>query len=171
MNGQRTEMSKMSAKKRRELALQGIDNPMSTFRPTVAKATSRKPAKRATDTGPDAPTVDLVLDRDQHSCVLCGGGVGDRRGTDYSIHHRLLRSQGVNNSPSNLITLCGSGTTECHGAVHAKPKWARSFGGWLLRSTDNPAVYPVLIERASRWVLLTNNGYYVTTAAPSDVAA
>jgi 5-methylcytosine-specific restriction endonuclease McrA len=175
-------LSPISKKRRAELAEQGITNPMSSFRPRPTKlpaeltraprmATPAK-AKRRTDTGPDAATHDAVCERDGYSCCLCGGGVGDRRGTDYSIHHRKLRSQGVDNSLPNLILLCGSGSTGCHQAVHAKPKWAREFGGWILKGSDDPAAYPVLVEKADRWVLLTPGGRRVTTSAPArDEAA
>jgi hypothetical protein len=171
-------MAAMSAKKKAELAAAGIVNPVSTFRPKAPKmaaprSLSKAPAKRQADTGPDAETRDLVLERDQHSCVICGYGVGDCRGVDYSIHHRLLRSQGVDNSLPNLVVACGSGTTGCHGAIHAKPKWARDTGGWYLKGSDNPATFPVLIERGARWVLLLPNGRTRTVAAPAsdEVAA
>jgi len=177
----RTPLSPISKKKRAELAGQGITNPMSTFLPRPAKlpvemvrtpkmATPAK-AKRRTDTGPDAATHDAVCERDQYSCCLCGGGVGDRRGIDYSVHHRKLRSQGVDNSLPNLILLCGSGSTGCHQAVHAKPKWAREFGGWILKGSDDAATYPVLVEKADRWVLLTPGGRRVTTSAPDSAVA
>lgn len=169
-----------SDKRRRELADAGIDYPTSTFRPKPSKLAvpslvrAVKPvAKRSGSNDPDKATVDAVLERDMYYCLLCGGGIGDLRGVDYSIHHRKLRSQGGDNSLPNLVLLCGSGCTGCHGAVHAKPKWAREFGGWILKSTDDPATYPVLVDRADRWVLLTPGGRRVTTPAPghSEVAA
>jgi len=135
-------------------------NPVHTSRTDVAKV-DRKPARRRY-TGPDANTVDAILERDQHSCVVCGFGLVGVRGVDWSIHHRLRRSQGLDNSAPNLISVCGNGTQGCHGAIHARPKWAREFGGWLLRSTDDPATFPVLVERGVRRVLLTVDGAYAT---------
>jgi len=46
-------------------------------------------------------------------CELCGSGnpMGANRG---GVHHRLPRSRGGSDIPSNLITLCGA----CHTAVH-----------------------------------------------------
>lgn len=35
-------------------------------------------------------------------------------------HHRLRRSQGGSDQPSNLIWTCSS----CHGHIHANPAWA-----------------------------------------------
>jgi hypothetical protein len=177
MSAPRKPLAQFSKKRLEALAAQGIDHPASTFTPRTPKLAAaggiklpaRPAAKAATkreSTDPDPATRDAVLERDMYYCLLCGGGIGDRRGVDYSIHHRKLRSQGGDNSLPNLILLCGSGTTGCHGAVHAKPKWARKFGGWLLKSTDDPAAFPVLIDKADRWVLLTPGGRRVTTSAP-----
>ena len=53
-------------------------------------------------------------------------------------HHRKRKSHGVDNTPPNLIPVCGSGTTGCHGYVHANP--AISYEkGWLVHSWDDPA--------------------------------
>ena len=43
-------------------------------------------------------------------CVICGG-------IDISIHHILPRGQGGDDVWENLVPLCGSGTTGCHGGV------------------------------------------------------
>lgn len=64
---------------------------------------------------------------------------------DYSIHHRLLRSQGGTNAPANLLTLCGSGVTGCHGWVHANPGIAYELG-LLVHPWDDPEAVPVLTE-------------------------
>ncbi len=56
-------------------------------------------------------------------------------------HHRKLRKHGGTDEPVNLIDLCGSGTTGCHGYVHHNP--AISFAkGWLVHSWDDPAEVP-----------------------------
>lgn len=166
----RTPLVKMSDRKLAALAAAGV-RASSTF----ASVTSRTPVKpttrRPVDTGPGAATVDLVVERDHFSCMLCGYGVGDHRGVDWSIHHRLRRSQGLDNSPSNLITVCGNGTQGHHAAIHARPKWARDFGGWLLKGSDDPAGFPVLVERGARWVRLTADGLYVASAPPAGLAA
>jgi hypothetical protein len=104
-------------------------------------AKARKP-KRARDTGPDKATVIAVLERDGWQCVKYGGAAHGRRGVDYSVHHRKLRSQGGDNGLANLITLCGSGTTGDHGWCHANPAAARD-GGWIVRGVDDPLLVPV----------------------------
>jgi hypothetical protein len=128
----------MSAKRRAQLAELGITYPTSTLLPKPSKRKG-KPA----DTGPDAHTVELVLQRDAYQCVICADPLHGLRGVDYSLHHRKLRSAGVDHRASNLISLCGNGTAGCHGAVHAEPAKARR-GGWMLRGTDDPSAVPVL---------------------------
>ncbi len=84
------------------------------------------------------------LRRDKYKCVICGrpliGCV-----TGYSIHHRHMRSHNWDgiNSPSNLISVCGSGTTGCHGRIHANPEDAYNHG-WLLHAwEEQPAEVPL----------------------------
>lgn len=60
------------------------------------------------------PTAD-VYHRDEFRCFRCGANV---IAAPRSIHHRMLKSGGGKDDMVNLITLCGSGTTGCHGAVH-----------------------------------------------------
>jgi hypothetical protein len=81
----------------------------------------------------------LVYKRDAWCCVRCGLFV---MGQPHNVHHRIRRSQLGPHSPENLILLCGSGTTGCHGWVHANPKVAR-LNGWLLRSGDIPLLTTV----------------------------
>lgn len=109
--------------------------------------------------GPTPEVVEAALDRDSYSCVCCGMGVGpEGRGVGWSVHHRLLRSQGPDHSIQNVIILCGSGTTLCHGRVHAEPAASRA-GGWMLSGRQEPLAVPVLIA-GQRWVFLTSTGLY-----------
>lgn len=64
--------------------------------------------------------------------------------------------------PSNLITLCGSGTTGCHGWVHGHPREAR-LNGWIVskyRAAETVSI-PVLYGQPDRagWHTLTDDHY------------
>lgn len=114
-------------------------------------------AKRVRDTGPSKSVVDLVLARDGHGCVRCGKSSGVR-----SVHHRRPRRAGGDrrpdtNSPANLITLCGSGVSGCHGWVEQHRAVAQ-LKGWLLSANDEPSAVvldtwwgPVRIDHEGRW--------------------
>jgi len=67
------------------------------------------------------------------------------------MHHRRRRSQGGQDSVENLVLLCGSGTTGCHGWVHAHPADART-AGFLVASWDDPAPIPIRTPRG--WALI-----------------
>ncbi|MCH9274980.1 HNH endonuclease [Bifidobacterium amazonense] len=98
----------------------------------------------------------LVLCRDSYRCVICGRDL-DAQWSGYSIHHRRLRSHGgVDlNHASNLICLCGSGTTGCHGDVHADPDLAYRHG-WLVHAWADP--HHSLFTRRHGWILLDQDG-------------
>ena len=103
---------------------------------------------------------DAVLDRDDHRCVRCGRHL---HGLTYSIHHRTPGGMGgskhVNTMP-NLISLCGSGTTGCHGQVESYRERARD-GGFLVRRRHDPAARPVRTWRG--WELPTDTGWSPTS--------
>jgi hypothetical protein len=69
------------------------------------------------------------------------------------------------NLPANLITLCGSGTTGCHGRVEAYPRTARRQGAAVSRY-EAPEDVPVWTWRG--WLLLDNAGNAHPTPAPDD---
>lgn len=139
--------------------------PLRTYRTLVRKAWERKPKpdkKKPKDTGPDAATVALVLERDGNNCRWCGFGVAGERGRDWSIQHRRPRRMGGDprpdtNSPANLVLVHGSGTTGCHGHIETHRAEAQHHG-WLLPSHDTPTLVPLLIDGGSRWVYLTDDG-------------
>ena len=86
---------------------------------------------------PTRDTCDAVDRRDHYSCVRCG-----RPAEGGSRHHRQLRRHG-DHSAANLVLLCGSGTTGCHGWVHAHP--ADSYAsGMLVHSWHEPESVPML---------------------------
>lgn len=148
----RSALSPMSAKRRAELAAVGNARPFSTLinQSTPLGRTGgldRKPslrlAKPPADTGPDAATVHVVVERDQGCCVRCGLRLRGERGRDWSVQHRRGRGSGGTRRPDtnqaqNLILLCGDGTTGCHGWVEHNPTAARR-GGWAISTWDDPA--------------------------------
>lgn len=120
------------------------------------------------NTGPDFATVMAVLDRDAYRCIRCGTPIEGERGRAWSLHHRRARGMGGTrrtdtNSPANLIPLCGSGTSGCHGYVEANRGEALTRG-WLVTQLLNPAEVPVLVDHGSRWVYLSDEGTYLTRA-------
>ena len=86
----------------------------------------------------------IVIERASRRCERCGRYIRD--GQRASVHHRLLRSQGGKDSPENCVLLCGSGTTGCHGWVHANPAAAQEQG-FIVRSHEDPSRVPILTPR------------------------
>lgn len=85
----------------------------------------------------------LALARDGVTCVRCGRSVEGRQA---SLHHRKLRGRKVPpreyDLAENLVLLCGSGTSGCHGwAHHNRREAART--GWVVWSWDDPAAIPI----------------------------
>lgn len=80
----------------------------------------------------------LVLRRDGPYCARCAVSVAN---VPASVHHRLPRRMGGTrnpriNDPRNLILLCGTGTTGCHGWVETH-RLTASVDGWLLGTLDD----------------------------------
>ena len=94
---------------------------------------------------PSKATCAAVDERDNHSCARCGVSLYSVSG---SRHHRKLRSQGGKHDVTNLVLLCGSGTTGCHGWVHGHPKDGYE-SGHLVVSSAAPEDMPV--EYADGW--------------------
>jgi len=95
-----------------------------------------------------------VFERDTH-CVKCGRFLYD----GVACHHRKLRKHGGPDHITNLIALC----SPCHNiapdSVHQNP--AKSYeAGYLVKSWDDPASCPVVLDNGSR-VLLTDDGEYL----------
>lgn len=101
------------------------------------------------NTGPTDKVRKLVLERDEYRCVRCGHPVTGDPGVGFSLQHRIPRGMGGSkdprlNMPANLILLCGSGTTLCHGDVESNRAAARAYGYLVWRSLD-PAEVPVTV--------------------------
>jgi hypothetical protein len=91
---------------------------------------------------------DALRERAEGCCELCGVPANN-------AHHRKNRSQGGRNELSNLLLLCGSGTTGDHGYITENP--ADSYAnGWSVPSFRDPHVTPVRLHDG--WYLLGDNG-------------
>ena len=54
------------------------------------------------------------------------------------------------NEPNNLMTVCGSGTTGCHGMIHANPEQSYAYG-WLVHPwVDDPSTIQVKTWRGMK---------------------
>lgn len=83
-------------------------------------------------------------------CEICGKVRGN------SSHHRRNQSQGGRHILSNLMWLCGDGTTGCHGWVTENPAMAER-NGWTIQGTQvQPWESPC--RRRDESVLLDNEG-------------
>jgi hypothetical protein len=120
--------------------------------------------------GPTPATVELVTARDGWLCVRCGRNVkGSQRGVGWSLQHRKPRSMGGTseracpwiNSPENLVLLCGSATTGCHGDVESERFEALKMGYSIHRNSIHlPADVPVYVFTVRAFVYLTSDGDY-----------
>lgn len=82
-------------------------------------------------------------------CERCGG-IGR------SYHHRKKRGQGGEWSAANIVLLCGTGTTGCHGWIEEHPNAAEKEG-FHVRPWEDPDEVPVKWQRTD-WLLLLPNG-------------
>lgn len=107
-----------------------------------------------------------ILERDGYSCVACGVTVASpityKPWRQYSIQHRKARGMGGSNDPAvhaheNLIVLCGTGTTGCHGRAEREREWAREMG-YAVAQWQNPADVPVYTFSFD-WALPTEDGW------------
>jgi hypothetical protein len=89
-----------------------------------------------------------LVERADGRCEMCGFPANN-------AHHRKNRSQGGEDELSNLLLLCGSGTTECHGWVTHHPAESKRLGLSVWRS-DEPEFTPVMYR--GHWARLDNVG-------------
>lgn len=103
----------------------------------------------------------VVDERERQKCARCGRiiWVGGSR------HHRKFRSRGGSDEVANLVLMCGSGTTGCHGWVHANPRAAREVG-FALESWEGPDAVPIVHALYGRVWLDVDGG--VTGVAPYE---
>ena len=83
----------------------------------------------------------IALQRQGWHCLRCGTNIHDPSlWPGRSGHHRQLRRRAdpaVRDLPCNIVELCGSGTTGCHGWAHAHPAEAERFG-YIIPSWRDP---------------------------------
>lgn len=119
--------------------------------PALKRNTGRKALPRRRDTGPSAAVRRTVLERSGGWCERCGTALHDGHQwiAPHSIHHRRARGMGgttdpVTNTVVNLLLLCGTGTTGCHGWVESN-RLEAIRDGYLLAQSDDPGYVPVVI--------------------------
>lgn len=109
------------------------------------------------------PAEQAAKDRDGANCLRCGM---DLWGQQASKHHRKKRRFPDADRVENIVILCGTGTTGCHGWCHSHDREARATG-WVVSSWDKPAERP-LITLDQRMIMLTEDGGKVINQLPTN---
>lgn len=94
----------------------------------------------------------LIFARAGGMCERCGAKDHPH---GWSIHHRRPRMMGGSRNPNlhlpaNLILLCGSGITGCHGWTESNRDQAR-IHGYLLYEIDDPERIPFVDSKGYFW--------------------
>jgi hypothetical protein len=128
-------------------ASKGITTRKAALNRRAVQAARRTPR----DTGPSQEVRAMVIVRSSGCCEHCGRQLHEAGQwiDEHSFHHRRPRGMGGTNRPetngaANLLLLCGSGTTGCHGLIEAGRAMAHE-SGQLLWQTQDPAEVPVWI--------------------------
>lgn len=111
-------------------------------------------------TGATQETRQQVMTRALFRCEKCGDWLQGAM----SIHHRRPRGMGgtkrtETNFTSNLMALCGTGTTGCHGWIENNRQEAYEKG-WLVSQRDEPTQVPVK-SFLYGWIYLDDEGGFV----------
>lgn len=125
------------------------------------------PKKSRRKTGATQEVRMEVMVRAGFRCERCGVSI---QSIPMSIHHRRPRAMGgthrpETNYPSNLMALCGSGTTGCHGYLESHRNEAMDYG-FIVPQYETPNNVPVKTS-IHGWVLLNDDGTFSTTLEPS----
>ena len=124
----------------------------------AAQLVARKQTKRNTRReGVPADTRVLLWARSKGRCEVCEIDLTGPVPVPISAHHRLPRQAGGDrrpdvHSPANLLLLCGTGTTGCHGDIERNRSWAYERG-YLVHRGLEPAEVPVRMHGRT-WLLL-----------------
>ena len=119
---------------------------------------------------PPPPTDNApIFERDGGWCLYRVPGVC-RGGKAESVDHRVHGNR-RNRAPSNLVSVCGDGTTGCHGWKEAHPDEAAARGWTVSRHGADTTKIPILLWHphwamdAPRWFRLGDD-YTLTPEAP-----
>jgi hypothetical protein len=86
-----------------------------------------------------------------------------------SMHHRV--KAGRLWTASNLLHLCGSGTTGCHGHIEANPAWANEEGLWLMAGEESDQTAAHMRWGPMRgWFILDDEGMLAIVSELEPVA-
>lgn len=135
------------------------------LQPTKLRPAGRKArlvVKQPADTGPSPQTRQAVIGRDSGQCLRCGQMTGQ-------VHHRWPRGRGGHNATSNLMLLCGSGTTGCHGWAEHNRAAAYALG-YLVPTGFDPASVQVWAKYRG-WMWLDNTGGWSPAPPLGEVPA
>lgn len=99
-----------------------------------------------------------VLARAFYNCERCGR---DFLGYPVSVHHRRPRMMGGSKNPAlhkcaNLLVLCGTGTSGCHGWVESNRDKARELG-YLIQKVESAHEIPFQ-DINEKWWVIDNDG-------------
>lgn len=138
--------------------------PWPSSQPTSEKPSASRSAPsrgRRKPTGPVQSIRHLVMNRCAARCEVCGRRTDGH--TPFNIHHRKPRGMGGTtnertNLPSNLLFVCGTGTTGCHGWIESHREEAHRRG-LILRQSEDPRTAPVTLYD-HRTVYLDDLGAY-----------
>ena len=103
-------------------------------------------------TGPTPTMRAAVMKRADNCCERCGQSIVNIPG---SIHHRSARRMGGRkgaNTLTNLVLLCGTGTTGCHGEIESYRQKAKA-AGWIVSSWESPETVPLITTHGDRFLL------------------
>lgn len=115
-------------------------------------------------------TLHLVFTRAEGCCERCEKPITGQRGLDFSFHHRRPRGSGGStvewvNLPANIILLCGSGVTGCHGWTESHREASRDLGFLVLLNGHLIASEVPIQHALYGLVRLTDDGSVVTGPA------
>lgn len=104
-------------------------------------------------------------DPDMARCEKCGAA------SPLTRQHLVKRSHGGGWDPRNIVILCGSGTTGCHGWAEGNPVEAQA-AGWAYESTEELGVRPITHRFLGQvWLDVQGNYSYSPPAGgPPDAA-